>query len=203
MSMDNSINPKNKSHVFLWLIVFGFVIICTIILRIFQWTNVTTTIPLLTQSPELIQLTKTEDISKYTQTPVSLPTSLFGSELFVIGVYPKLTGDFFDGSVAFVYTKNNYRIVELDILTKGYLLEQKAIYNQFPQESITIKSQNDGLLVYLRSGFDCVKSQKNHPGLCQISKILFFEKENQLYKLSVDGDHLSDGEIIEMARSIK
>ena len=183
--------------------MFGAVIICTIVLRISQLTNTSPTIPLLTQSSELIQLTKIEDVSKYTGTPVSLPTSLFGSELFVIGVYTKATEDFSDGSVAFVYTKNNSRIGELDILTKGYLIEQKKIYQDFPQESISIKSPNDGLLVYLRDGFDCVKPKKDHPGLCQISKILFFEKESQLYKFSVDGNRLSDGETIEIVRSIK
>lgn len=203
--MENPNNPASatgKSSKWL-LIIFGAVVLCTIVLRITQWKNADATVPLLTQSPTLIQLVNMDDIKTYTQTSISFPTKTFGSEIFVMGVYPDAIADFPEHSVAIVYVKDSVRVAELDVLSKGYLVEQKSRYANYPQESVSIRGENDGLIVRLRDGFDCLPSKGDHPGMCLMTKLLLMEKDNQLYKLSVDGDHFSDGEMIEMMRSIQ
>jgi|GEM_PF-2264510 len=204
MSIQDTLQ-KNKPFTLsvFWVYLLIIILLCTVFLRIYQWKNTDRTIPLLSPAKNLVHLTKIEDIASYSQTRFSLPTNTFGSAVYAIGVYKDPTKEFPEGTLAFIYTKNQTRVAELDILPSGYLVEQKDHYHTYKQEVVQIQEPYDGLLIHLRNEFDCLAAKKNHPALCQITKLLFWKKGDALYQLSIDGRHLSEGEAIEWMRSIQ
>ncbi len=92
----------------------------------------------------------------------------------------------------------------MDILPNTELEQTKKQYATYPQESIAIADEQKGLLVHLRNGFDCTHPNPNTtPSMCLITNVLIFEKNGALIQLSTDGNHITQGELLEMARSIK
>lgn len=193
-----------KTSIGLFPILLVLIIIGTIGLQIYNRIPTSPGVPLLAKTPDMIELTRVEDIATRTQTPASLPENLFGSSLHLIGIYPSATKNWPAQTVAMVFIKNNARFVEMDILPNKTLTEVSPQYTAYPQETVVIDQEKTGLFVHLRGGFTCTTPKPNTvPAMCLITNILLFEKNGTLIQLSSDGDHVSDGELIEMARSIK
>lgn len=200
---NRSINT-GKSTVGLFPILLGLIVIGTIGLQIYNRVPTSPSVPILLKTSDMIELTRFEDIETRTQTPVSLPEKLFGSSLYLVGIYPTATKNWPANSVSIVFVKNNARFVEMDVLPNTTLEKVSPQYTVCPQETITIAGEQKGLLVHLRSGFDCTSPKPNTvPAMCLITNMLLFKKNGTLIQLSSDGNHITQGELIEMARSIK
>lgn len=204
MSFFKKQSPTEKSSGYL-LYIIGAILIATIGIQLYNtvWPR-TENISMLPKAPDRVELVKFEDIASYTLTPVSLPEKIFGSQLYVIGVYPTAVQTFPAHSVAIAFTKNNARFAEMDIFPNTKLKKFSVPFTAYPQETVIISPTQTGKLIHLRNGFDCTHPKANTiPSMCFITNLLLFEHNGTLIQLSADGDHISEGEMIEMARSIK
>ncbi|OGL62677.1 hypothetical protein A3C09_02770 [Candidatus Uhrbacteria bacterium RIFCSPHIGHO2_02_FULL_47_44] len=197
-------NPTGKPSLGYFPLLLGLIVIGTIGLQIYNRVPTAPSTPILLKTSDMIQLTRFEEIANRTQTPVTLPEKLFGSSLYLIGIYPSAVKDWPANSVSLVFVKDNARFVEMDVLPNVSLEKVTPQYTAYPQETIAIGDNQKGLLIHVRSGFDCTSPKPNTvPAMCLITNMLLFEKNGTLIQLSSDGNHITQGELIEMARSIK
>lgn len=203
MSIFNRTIKTGDKSVGMIPILLGLIVIGTIGLQIYNRLPTAPSVPLLLKTPDIIELSKFENIASHTQTPVSLPEKLFGSSLYLMGIYPSATQAWPANSVSMIFTKDDARFVEMDVLPGLTLDKVSPQYAAYPQESVVINGEQKGLFIHLRSGFDCT-SPKPHtvPAMCLITNMLLFEKNGTLIHLSSDGNHITQGELLEMARSI-
>ncbi|MEK7451805.1 MAG: hypothetical protein AAB664_00545 [Patescibacteria group bacterium] len=93
--------------------------------------------------------------------------------------------------------------MEIDFIPNRSLEQMKQIYRTLPQESVMIHNNITGLFVRLRHDPVCkYPRDKTHPSFCPFTTVLFFQKNEVIIKIANDGDHLTDGELLSVARSI-
>ncbi len=183
--------------------VFIAIIIATIVLKIFSYAAPEKTVSLLTAAEGMQQLVHTEDISKYTSAEAFIPSQTIESQLYVIGVYTENGESFPKDSIALVYVKDNERLFEVDELANSKLSEHSRNYPKAALQEIKLSEETVGYLVNLKTGFDCTNPiEGSHPKMCQLTDVLMFEKNGLLIKIYSDGKKLTDGELIEIAKSI-
>lgn len=187
------------------LYIFVAILVATLGLQLsHQFVPEQSHVPLLPQSPDMIELTKYEDVKSHTLTNVPFPEKVFGSELYVAGIYPKPVKLYPAHTVIMVFVKNHARFVQMDVLPNTNIETIKKQFAMYPQESVAITDKQKGEMIHLRSGFDCtLPKSETIPSLCLLTNTLLFPHEGDLIMLSSDGNHISQGELIEMARSIK
>lgn len=190
--------PKHapESSIRMGFIIFGIVIVVAIVLRLVDWVLPSTQPPLLTPAEGLIRITDTARIVDYTDTSVALPNKTFGATLKVIGVYP-------DGAVSLVYVRDDFRFVEMSVRPNRTLADELLFYPNAQIQTLTLKEIGEVKLVEMRNASVCRKPRsENFIGVCQVTRALLFEKEGTVTILFADGSHPTDGELIEMARSL-
>ncbi|MBI2475603.1 hypothetical protein HYV69_04270 [Candidatus Uhrbacteria bacterium] len=195
-----NLNPKSNLRI--GLIFFGIVIVTAGLLRFAQWMFPVSNPSLLPEEKTMIRLTDPNDISKYVDWLGQLPKKVFGGELQVIGIYPEGTAVFSKNTVAIVYVKNGFRFIEVDYQPDKKLETERIFYGALPSQEIALTDSTKGLLVNVLENSYCKKPGEDAIGMCQITRVLMFEKGGSLVMISVDGNHASDGELIEIARSI-
>ena len=191
-----------KSNLRLGLILFGIVIVTAGLIRFSQWMFPVSDPLLLPEEESMISLTDPNAINDYVEGSGLLPTQVFGGKLEVIGIYPEGTPVFSKNTIAIVYVKNGFRFFEVDYQPEKTLETEKVFYGALPSQELALTDSIKGLLVNVRKDSYCKKPNENAIGVCQITKVLLFEKNGILIMLSADGKHASDGELIEIARSM-
>lgn len=178
------------------------VLIAALVLRIVQTAKSSDQPPLLTQSEGLIRLTNPDEISVHTSTPIALPTKTFNAQLHIIGVYPNEDESFPAGTVALVYVRDGYRFVEVSFRPGLSVEKERSFFQGRPEEIVLLNKTTEAILLRLRDDAFCKKSNEDVTGVCQISRALMFEQNGSLVTIFADGRHPTDGELIEIARSI-
>ena len=171
-------------------------------LRLAQWMNPPRPTPLLPQDETLVHVNTIDEISAYTNTSVREPKNTFGSTLHIIGIYPEKNAYFPPGTVALVYVKNGFRFIEANFRPGTTLEQEESRLEALKKETIILAPDINGILTHLRINTYCKQPTEEAIGVCQISKALLFEKDGTVIVLSADGEHVTDGELIEMAKSI-
>jgi hypothetical protein len=196
-------NKQSSANNFLFLV--GAILVATLGLQLYEHFRPKESAPsMLATTPDLIQVSTFEEITSHTQTTVPLPEKLFGSTLYTIGIYPSGWKTWPKNSVSIVFLKENKRFVVMDVLPNTKLDTYLIPYTSYPQESVVINNGNPGKIVHLRNGFNCTHPKENTtPSMCLITNTLLFEHNGNLIQLSSDGDRITQGEMLEMARSMK
>lgn len=165
-------------------------------LRFFEWTGGQER-SLLPQAPGLAVL---DDLTAL-QTIVALPGETFGAMLYTAGIYQSAAGEIPEGTVVAVYVKDDWRFVEIDYLpgisSTGYLAT-----HIYPTQEVKL---SQGHSVWIQTVDDrprCIDYEDGIPNRCEISRHLIADLDGRLLLMAADGDHPTDGELIEMARSI-
>ncbi|MBI4713778.1 hypothetical protein HY771_01145 [Candidatus Uhrbacteria bacterium] len=196
-------NLKNsKSNFKIVGFVIGAILVTAVLLRLAQWLWPTSNPTLLLKEETMIEIADPNEIAKYVDRPISFPTKTFGSELQMIGIYTEGTAIFSKNTIAVVYVKNGFRFIEIDYQPKKTLETERFFYGSLPTQEISLTDSTKGLLVNVRDKNYCKKPNDEVIGVCQITKMLMFENSDSLVVISVDGNHASDGELIEIARSM-
>lgn len=202
MSLPFLKKPNNDKHTGnFWLIVVAAIIVIALLLRLSQWVFPASSQSLLSDSKSAIQLSKVENISKYLDWSGPIPSQTFGSELYVIGIYLSGSTSFPKNTVTLIYTKDGYRFVEISYQPNKTINEAGVAFVNFTTQEVELAGSINGLLVDIRKKSFCRAPTENNVGICQITKKLLFEKNENLIVISSDGKHASDGELIEIARS--
>jgi hypothetical protein len=196
-------HKQSSTNNFLFLV--GAILVATLGLQLYEHFRPKEPAPLmLAETPDMIHVSTFEEIATHTQTSVSLPEKRFESSLYSIGIYPSGWKTWPANSVSMVFLKDNKRFVVMDVLPNTKLETYLIPYTSYPQESVVINNGNPGKIVHLRNGFNCTHpKEKTTPSMCLITYTLLFEHNGNLIQLSSDGDHITQGEMIEMARSMK
>lgn len=194
------IKEDNYRTVF-WIIIAA-LLIAGLFLHFFDFTVPERKTPLLTHAEGLIA-TKQIAHAKSLNTKLLLPSETFGAEVELIGLYQKDNDHLPKQSIVTIYTKDQWRFIEIVQEPNGSLEQTKEHF--FIEKETPIKvGENEGVLLQLDSfNTYCKKPHEDgHPGLCHISKMVLFEYKDHLFRIGVDGDHASEGELIAIARSM-
>lgn len=191
---------ENKLRFGLALLVI--VLVSAALLRFVEWAKPKEQYPLLTDATGIVRLTEPSEVSNYTDTLITKPTELFGATLHVIGVYPQPNEAFPEKTVALVYVRDQNRFVEIDYRSQTTTERELAGYAEQKKETITLTDTVDATLVQLRNQSFCKSSSEHIIGVCQFTRMLTFEQDGIVITIFVDGRHLTDGELIQMAKSI-
>lgn len=191
-------NPLSRLLLVLIIVVF----LTAIGLRLFQWIRTDTQTSLLTPADGLVTVERLDALSSFVETQIPEPTETFGSTLHEIGVYTKTTEQFPKNTVSLVYVRDRSRIMEIDLLPSINLAKIQKRYAGYHATTITLDEEREVTLVPTPSIPFCVAPTETQIGHCQISKVLFFEWQNNIVFLSVDDAHLTEGELITIARSM-
>ena len=158
---------------------------------------------LLAQTDGLIQVATILDAKRYTKTSISLPTNLLGSTVQIIGIYQKDTPFFPADSFSVVLTKKQWRFADLSFLNNRTIEEQRALYHAYPQEDFMLAQGVPAVFVRMPIFFDrCIPPVGAAPGACVIGHAIMFEQNNNTILISGDREHITEGELMMLARGM-
>jgi hypothetical protein len=174
------------------------------LLRLQQWISPPDDPKVLIVADDLVRINDPNDERVAEDLLPILPQKTFGGSVRVVGVYKTGTENLPPGTIIVVYQKDGWRFVEIDYLPKtdqDTVLRQLSIY---PKETIQLNKTISGTIVNTKPILDCVEARtQSGVGTCQFTRVLVFDlKPGLTVRIAVDGNHASDGELIEMARSI-
>lgn len=185
-----------------WIIFLLVIILGTSLLLKFWNPSSRTNRSLLTQAPGLVHVSTLEAASTYLPLEMSPPTTTFDAQLFTLGVYTQTTDVFPKGTVTLVYTKNNWRFIEIDYIPERSVEEQLALLNLYEQQKIVLADKKTAWIITRNLNPRCIDYEDEFPNKCEITYQLIFEKNGMLISIAADGEHATVGEMIEMAKSI-
>ncbi|MCR4313980.1 MAG: hypothetical protein NUV84_01900 [Candidatus Uhrbacteria bacterium] len=182
-------------------------------LRFFDWIDDTKR-SLLPQTPALAIL---DDLSSL-ENIVPLPAQTFGAELSIAGLYTGTEGEFPEGTVVVVYVKDDpdvvsrgsdpseagrrsWRFVEIDYFPDITSTEFLATHI-YPTQEIKLDQERSVWIQTIDDNPRCIDYEDSVPNRCEISRHLIADLDGRLLLIAADGNHPTDGELIELARSI-
>jgi hypothetical protein len=132
---------------------------------------------------------------------VPLPTETFGASIYATGLYTSSSGEIPQGTVAVVYVRDDWRFVEIDYLPN--LVAQTYLNTHFyPTQEVKLDQETSVWIQTIDDRPRCIDYEDDVPNRCEISRQLIAQLDDRLLLIAADGDHPTDGEMIELARSI-
>ncbi|MDG1950202.1 MAG: hypothetical protein P8J32_05325 [bacterium] len=153
---------------------------------------------LITQTPGLVTFKTADDISA----TVILPTETFGAQVHTSGLYTQSTDTFPKGTIAVIYTRNDWRFVEIDYLPEISAEEYTLTHLFLDLQEVTLTQEYNGWMATIDKNTRCIDYEDDIPNRCEISRKLIFDTPSRMIIIAADGSHATDGELIEMAKSI-
>lgn len=184
-------------------IIFAGALALGLILQLFRWLSPSPSLSLLPPAEGLIRVATLEEAEEKLGQKIPAPTETAGANVYVVGVYPKATEDLPAGTVDIVYAKDGDRFVDLLIRPSVTIEEEQARYQNAELEEVAIGDAT-GIFLHLEQSYlECQKGTKERPlGVCQLTRLILFERNGALFSLAADGTHATDGELLTIARSI-
>ncbi len=172
------------------------------VLRFVDLVQPTIQTPLLTGASGMIEVSSVDEATYRTHTNVATPEQTFSATLEAIGVYPEINSVYPKNTVSLVYAKDGWRFVQIDYKPNITFKEQLALYTDYTTTPVTLSKETEAALIRLQSGNNCVRPNKEAIGVCRISKVLTFPLGKLVVLIGADGQHATDGELIEIAKSM-
>jgi hypothetical protein len=132
---------------------------------------------------------------------ITLPTQTFEAELYTAGIAPSFDPSTNNSSVVAVYVRDDSRFVELDYLA-GVSADTYRSTHIYPTQEIQLDSETTIWIQTIDKRPRCIDYEDDLPNQCEFSRQLIMELPHWLVLINADGTHATDGELIEMARSI-
>jgi hypothetical protein len=185
-------------------IIFGGALALGLILQLFRWLSPGPSLSLLPPAEDLIQTATLEDAARMLGKPIPAPKETAGAAVYVVGMYPTAAPNLPVGTVDIVYAKDGNRFADLLIRPGISLEEEQARYQNAELEEVAIGNATGVFLRLPRQYLECQKATKERPvGVCQLTRLILFERDGALFSLAADGTHATDGELLTIARSIQ
>ncbi len=183
------------------IIMIGGVILVALIMRIVFWALPEKTAPLLAEADGLLRFEDIPSADPYTTLPLFLPENLLGSAVHVVGVYTKPSEVFPQESTVIVLEKDDWRFADITINPRSTFDVLENRYKKIG--SSVVVGDAVGYLVDLPAAPDqCLPPTKEGIGACTLQTILFFPTETLTLTLAGDATHITDGELLLLARDI-
>jgi len=183
------------------IFVGGAIILAVIGIKTYDFFKKEAPPSLFAEVPGLVISTSVEEMENISRRELPLPSETFGSKIQAIGFYPHKSKSLPAASMSIVFARDGWRFVE--ILERPGLTLTEAL-KAFPEPHQPIRlNQTDGFLVSVGHGEPkCSLAEDGYLGVCEIRRVLLFETETAVISIAADGTSVTDGELIEMARSI-
>ncbi len=196
--------PKNKDGSGLLLILIVVILIAAGSIRIYKWIIPPTELPLLAQADDMIRIASIDDERLSGTLTTLLPTETFGGTVRVIGLYPNGGLDLPKNSISVVYQREGWRMMQIDLLPQTTIENVLGPFSAYRRETVVLSHERDAQLINIKTLLDCLPSRtKDGIGSCRFTRLMVFEIEPSLIgRLAVDGDKVTDGELIAIARSM-
>jgi hypothetical protein len=187
---------EHPSHLTLltWIVIA--ILAVFLCIRFFDWINDEPR-SLLPVTEALVILDDLEAL----KTIAPLPTSILDAELYTAGIYRVRFGEIPEGSVSVVYVKNGWRFVEIQYLP-GISSTQYLATHRYPTQEIKLDQTHSLWIQRVDDNPRCIDYEDDAPNRCEISRHLIGELGERLLLIAADGERATDGELIELARSI-
>ncbi|MBI5369868.1 hypothetical protein HZA85_01600 [Candidatus Uhrbacteria bacterium] len=202
MSNTPTQNTPHKKTLSIGVAVAIVVLVSAALLRLVHIVKPQAPLPLLASAPGLIELHTIEEITAQSTTSVIPPKRTFDAELATIGIYPDATKTIPAGMVTLVYTREHNRFVEIDYRPGTNAEKELTAIGAQQSEQIILMPQVKATFVRMRKFVACKSPVAEQPGVCQFTRAIVFDLLTETVVLFADGEHATDGELIEMARSI-
>lgn len=189
-------SKERTAHPRLLILLAVVIVSAVVLLRFLSWLDRDDR-SLLTWAPGLVML---EDVERITEM-APMPTKTFEAELYTAGIYTQTTNVFPQDTIALVYVKDDWRFVEIDYIP-GMNTQSYLATHIFPTDEITLTDDQSAWILTIDSRPRCIDYEDEIPNRCEISRHLITDLDDRLLLIAADGDHVSDGELIEMAREI-
>jgi hypothetical protein len=177
-------------------------ILAVIIMQIIGTPNKHIHVPMLAKTDGLVELKTIEQIDQYSDTFFILPTQQFESDLTDVGVYTQPDNDIPTGTIALVYIRDGWRYAEIDFKPLS-LDEQRAIIINRQINEVALSEETTGFFLSRNTLGQCVGAgTEDYPGKCEIDRQLFFALSDVTVVISGTNKHITEGEMIEIAKSI-
>ncbi len=150
----------------------------------------------------LVLVDTPEEAKELTGDKFVLPEETYGSSLYQVGVYTLPVAFIPPGSVSLVYAENQYRSFTIDFLPGTDLASQKNIYSTDRFVPVSITSEIDGAFVQSSFTSRCLEPNRTSLGKCSLIATLLMKVDDTVIKINSDGEHLTQGEMISVARSV-
>lgn len=133
---------------------------------------------------------------------VPLPTEPIGQGAYEINFYTKGNATLPPGTTSIVYTTDKQRLLQIDYLPQQSAEEQaKSIFSLYIDEWI-VTEDSTAWVVTVDNNPRCIDYEDDVPNKCEISRYILFETSERLVRMAVDGYHLTDGQLLTIAKSI-
>lgn len=183
------------------LFVFIAILASALLLRFIDWV-VAPPRSLLMPAPGLVTLASLNDLANYSTLPTVAPTDTFEAQLYVVGIYTQPNETFPTGTVSLVYVKDGWRAFEIDYLPDRSIEEQRAMLSSYRQEEVKLNETISAAIVARDASPRCIDFDDGLPNKCEISTQFLFPIDGLLVSLSADGAHVTQGELLQLARSL-
>jgi hypothetical protein len=156
------------------------------------------------QADGLVETGTVAEAETLTEADIVMPDDLLGAEVYLVGVYAKGVGSLPAGTATVTLTKNGRRFVEI-VERPGTTVADTV--NDYAGATMRTAALGDTEGVMLRPAthnIPCVSQNEKFglPGFCEIERILFFEKNGLVMSVAADGPHVTDGELMLLARDM-
>jgi hypothetical protein len=172
-------------------------------LRLWQWMTPPETFPLLPQERGLVEVSTIAEADERSTIRVIAPPLFQNVYVAAVGVYTISSDAFPSGTIAIELARGDWRFVEIIEKPRANLLEEARSFSAYKQEDVVLNQQTGILVNRAVPGTTCKEPNDANPvGLCEITRILLFEKDGLVITLSADGTHATEGELITLAKSM-
>ncbi len=159
-------------------------------------------VPLLPAAPGRQTLTL-ETAPDLLGRPLPAPTFTAGAELFTAARFPQDSSAFPAGTLELVYAKDGRRLFEVIELPLTNAADTAKYAPGVPGTDVVLGSYKGRIMDPGLRYPACLDANDQRPlDVCQFTKRFVFATETRTYVVAVDGTGLSDGELIQIARSI-
>lgn len=174
------------------------------ILRFVNWLTPPVDPPLLVQADGMVRIVDLADTRLSTAFKNLLPKETFGGSIRIIGLYPNGAGNLTKNSISVVYEREGWRMMQIDLIPNTTLVDTLGPLNNYQQDLVLLPGGREAKMVNIKLFLDCLKANtKDGIGSCDFTRVLVFEIEpNLIGRITVDGDKVTDGELIEIARAM-
>jgi hypothetical protein len=191
---DNTEKPVNFK--LLGVVIIGILSI-TIVMQAMKWFSGNER-KLLVQAPGLMQPDNPQELLNAIQEP----TQVFDAELYSSGLYSQTNDHIEKGTITLIYTKDDWRFIQIDYLPNIQTQEYLALWSSLPQEEITLSQNQPAWILTVDNRPRCIDYEDSVPNRCEISQQLILQVDERMVAISVDGNHATNGQLIEIANSI-
>ncbi len=183
------------------ILLIGIVVVIAVVMRLVFWFLPDKTAPLLAEADGLLRYGSVAEAAPHTELPLTLPEDRLGSEIKVVGVYTKPTKILPEGSTVIVLVKDDWRFADI---TTQPIDVWEALQNRYSAIGTPVViGQGTGYLVHLPAvSSRCLPPTKNAVGACELKTLVLFSSGNLVLTVAGDGTHITDGELLLLARDI-